>query len=257
MSDLDAVAALAIRLADAARPIVVSRFRSGLAVDSKSDASPVTEADRETERAIRAMIEAEFPDHGILGEEHGAARLDAPWVWVIDPIDGTKSFVTGKPLFGTLIAALHNGVPVVGVIEMPALGERWLGVAGRATLFNGQPTASRACVDIGDAWLYATTPEMFTGSGAAAFQRLRTACRTAVYGADCYAYGLVANGTVDVVCEASMQPYDYCALVPVVEGAGGVITDWRGAPLGLGSDGSVLAAGDPRVHAAAMAQLAG
>jgi inositol-phosphate phosphatase / L-galactose 1-phosphate phosphatase / histidinol-phosphatase len=248
---------LAERMADAARPVVMGAFRaSAMAIDAKADDSPVTAADRQAEAVMRRMIEEAFPDHGIVGEEHGEVRREAEWVWVLDPIDGTKSFVTGKPLFGTLIALLHEGRPVIGVIDMPALGERWLGADGRATTFNGRAARSRGCTALAGAWLYATSPEMFRGGEAEAFQRLRARCRACVYGADCYAYGLLANGTVDIVCEASMQPYDYCALVPVITGAGGMITDWGGAPLTLASDGRVLAAGDPRLHAAAREVLA-
>jgi inositol-phosphate phosphatase/L-galactose 1-phosphate phosphatase/histidinol-phosphatase len=248
---------LAERMADAARPVVMRSFRaSAMAIDAKADDSPVTAADRQAEAVMRRLIEEAFPDHGVIGEEHGEVRRDADWVWVLDPIDGTKSFVTGKPLFGTLIALLHEARPVIGVIDMPALGERWLGADGRTTTFNGRETRSRGCTALAGAWLYATSPQMFQGDDAEAFQRLGARCRACVYGADCYAYGLVANGTVDIVCEAAMQPYDYCALVPVVTGAGGVITDWSGAPLTLASDGRVLAAGDPSLHAAAREVLA-
>jgi histidinol phosphatase-like enzyme (inositol monophosphatase family) len=248
---------LAERMADAVRPVVMGYFRSGLAIDSKADTSPVTAADREAEAVLRRMIEDAYPDHGIYGEEHGSVRLNSPYVWVLDPIDGTKSFVTGRPTFGTLIALLRDGEPVVGIIEMSALGERWVGARGRPTTFHGKPVRARACSELADAWLDATTPEMFAGADADAFDRLRRRSRTAIYGADCYAYGLLANGTVDLVCEASMQPYDYCAVVPVITGAGGVVTDWRGKPLGLKSDGRVLAAGDAQVHATALAVLRG
>jgi inositol-phosphate phosphatase/L-galactose 1-phosphate phosphatase/histidinol-phosphatase len=232
-------------------------FRSGVAIDEKADTTPVTAADREAEAEMRRMIKDAFPDHGILGEEHGAVRLDATHVWVLDPIDGTKSFVTGKPLFGTLIALLREGTPIVGVIDMPALAERWVGVEGRPTTFNGRPARVRPCPDLGRAWLYASSPHMFPGADAEAFERLRLKCRAGIYGADCYAYGLLASGTVDLVCEATTQPYDYCALVPVVTGAGGMISDWRGRPLGLHSDGRVLAAGDEGAHATAREVLAG
>lgn len=250
-------AGLAQDLADAARPVVLRHFRSGVDFEIKADTTPVTMADREAEAAMRRMIEAACPDHGILGEEHGAKATDAAFVWVLDPIDGTKSFVTGKPLFGTLIALLHQGRPVVGVIDMPALDERWVGVAGRPTLYNGKPARVRGCDRLAAAWLYATSPQMFEGADALAFDRLRANCYAAVYGADCYAYGLLSCGWVDLVCEASTQPYDYCALVPVIEGAGGTITDWQGKPLGLSSDGRILAAGDLALHAAAQRALAG
>jgi inositol-phosphate phosphatase/L-galactose 1-phosphate phosphatase/histidinol-phosphatase len=257
MTEVDAFVGLAERLAAAVRPLVMGYFRSGVAIDDKADTTPVTAADREAEAAMRKMIGDAFPDHGILGEEHGAERVDAAYVWVLDPIDGTKSFVTGKPLFGTLIALLREGTPIVGVIDMPALDERWIGVDGRPTTFNGRPARVRPCPDLGRAWLYASSPHMFPGADAEAFERLRLKSRAAIYGADCYAYGLLASGTVDLVCEATTQPHDYCALVPVVTGAGGVISDWHGRPLGLQSDGRVLAAGDPSMHATAREVLAG
>lgn len=255
MTEADDFVDLAERMADAVRPIVMGYFRSGLTIDTKADTSPVTVADREVEATLRRMIEEAFPDHGIYGEEHGSQRLDASHVWVLDPIDGTKSFVTGRPTFGTLIALLRDGTPIVGIIDMPALDERWVGANGRSTTFNGLPTRARVCSDLGQAWLYTTSPQMFEGADAEAFERLRVASRAAIYGADCYAYGLMANGTVDIVCEASTQPYDFCALVPVVSGAGGTISDWQGQPLGLASDGRVLAAGDERLHAAAREAL--
>jgi histidinol-phosphatase len=257
MSGAEAFTALAVRLADAVRPVVMRYFRHGVAFDVKSDASPVTIADREAEATMRRMIEEAFPDHGILGEEHGAVRLDARHVWVLDPIDGTKSFVTGKPLFGTLIALLEDGRPILGIIDMPALGERWVGVDGRPTTFNGTNVRTRSCDGLDRAFLYATSPQMFLDANWDAFERLRQRCYTSVYGADLYAYGLLSAGTVDIVCEASLQPYDYCAVVPVIQGAGGVITDWQGAPLGLHSDGRVVAAGDQRTHDAARSALAG
>ncbi len=258
MDEAFAVAAVAAeRMADAVRPIVLSYFRGNVPTDAKADHTPVTAADRDAETRMREMIEEAFPGHGILGEEHGSVRLDAENVWVLDPIDGTKSFITGKPLFGTLIALVHRGRPVVGIIDAPALDERWIGIEGRPTTLNGAAVGVRPCPALDQAWVYATAPEMFVGSDDAAFDRLRRSCRGVVYGADCYAYGLLANGTVDVVCEASTKPYDYCALVPVVRGAGGVISDWAGQPLGLGSDGRVLAAGDAAAHAAALQILAG
>ncbi len=253
----DDLLALAGRLADAAGAVAMRHFRGALAVDAKADASPVTVADREAELAMRSILEAERPEHGIFGEEHGRARLDAEYVWVLDPIDGTKSFVIGKPLFGNLIALLHRGRPLVGIINCPALGERWVGMAGRPTTLNGKPVKSRAGIEPAAAWLATTTPEMFTGGDADAFARLRRGVRHAVYGGDCHSYGLLASGTLDLVAEANMQPYDYMALVPVIEGAGGVVTDWQGAALSIESDGRVLAAGDAALHAAARRLLAG
>lgn len=257
MPDIENFAQLAVRLADAARPEIMGRFRTGIQADAKSDASPVTEADRASERAMRELINHTYPGHGILGEEYGAERTDAEFVWVLDPIDGTNSFVTGKPLFGTLVALCQDGKPIVGVIDAPGMNERWVGARGRPTTLNGQPVKTRACADMSRSWLYATTPDMFKGGDEAAFKRLRAGVWRTVFGGDCYAYGLLASGHVDLVCEASLGPYDYCALAPVVEGAGGVLTDWQGTPVGLNSDGRVLAAGDKALHAKALAALKG
>jgi inositol-phosphate phosphatase/L-galactose 1-phosphate phosphatase/histidinol-phosphatase len=243
-------------LADAAGDVIRPYFRTPIAVEDKPDESPVTVADRETEAAIRSMIRDRHPDHGIIGEEHGSERADARHVWVIDPIDGTKSFISGLPLFGTLIALLEDGVPILGVIDQPILRERWLGARGRGTTLNGAPVRTRSCPSLAQAALFSTTPDMFAGDHAVRYERLRESVRLARFGGDCYAAGLLASGFVDLHVEGSMQPYDYLALVPVVEGAGGVITDWAGAPLGLDSDGFTLAAGDPVLHRAAMARLA-
>ena len=251
--------ALAGRMADAARAAVMPYFRArALVVDDKEDASPVTAADRACERTLRALVAGAYPDHGVVGEEMAATHTDAEWVWVIDPIDGTKSFVTGKPLFGTLIALLHDGRPVLGIIDHPALDVRYVGIVGRPTTRNGQPVRVRACGALKNAWLYATTPEMFReGREAEAFARLKNRVKFPVYGAECLAYGLLADGFVDLVAEATMKPVDYLPLVAVVKGAGGVITDWQGRPLALGSQGQVLAAGDPSRHKEALAILRG
>jgi inositol-phosphate phosphatase/L-galactose 1-phosphate phosphatase/histidinol-phosphatase len=247
---------LAGRLADISGPIIARYFRSGIAFTDKDDASPVTAADREAETAIRSIIQAEYPDHGILGEEYGGQNLDAEFVWVLDPIDGTKSFVTGKPLFGTLIALCQNGSPVLGVIDQPILKERWMGATGHQTTYNGVAVSTRACANISDAWLYATSPSMFKGASKTAFKRLADKVKFPLYGGDCYVYGLLSSGFTDMVCEATMQPYDYCALVPIVEGAGGKISDWTGAPLTMSSDGTILAAGDATLHQTALKILA-
>jgi histidinol phosphatase-like enzyme (inositol monophosphatase family) len=256
MTNLKPFITLAEQLADAARQQIMPRFRTGLKADVKSDRSPVTEADRESERTMRALIKAAFPDHGILGEEFGAENTDAEFVWVLDPIDGTNSFVSGKPLFGTLIALCQNAVPVVGIIDAPAVKERWIGAKGQSTTLNGTPITTRTCDNLDQSWLYATTPDMFKGDNEAAFKRLSAGVWRTVYGGDCYAYGLLASGHVDLVCEASLGTYDFCALAPVVEGAGGIITDWHGQSLTLASEGRVLAAGDSVLHGKALRVLA-
>jgi inositol-phosphate phosphatase/L-galactose 1-phosphate phosphatase/histidinol-phosphatase len=257
----EAFVALAERLAERAREVTDRYFREPLSVEQKADLSPVTAADRETEAAMRSMIAEAYPDHGVLGEEHSPERAEARFLWVIDPIDGTKRFITGHVQFGTLIALLDRGRPILGVIDMPQMGERWLGAAGRPSVHRdrrgSREVRTRTCADLGAASLYATSPQMFEGADAAAFERLRAAVRTPLFGGECYAYGLLASGFNDLVVEADMDPYDYLAQGAVIAGAGGLITDWQGRPLGLESDGRVLAAGDPAVHRQAMALLAG
>ena len=245
------------RLVAASGPILRQYFRARIDVDIKADASPVTRADRESETAMRRLIETAHPEHGILGEEYEAVRPDAEYLWVLDPLDGTKAFITGKPLFGTLVALLRAGVPILGVIDAPVLDERWIGAAGRPTTFNGAPVRTRQCGAPGEAMLNTTTPDMFEGADAEAFARLRGAVRGTHFGGDCYGYALLASGFLDLVVEAKMKPFDYLPLVAVVEGAGGRITDWAGRTLGLQGDGRVLAAATPALHAAAAGLLAG
>ena len=253
----DAFLAFALSLADAAGDVIRPYFRKPLAIRDKADLTPVTDADRVAEETMRALIEERFPEHGILGEEFGRVREDAEFVWSLDPIDGTKSFISGVPLFGTLIALTRGGRSILGVIDQPILRERWVGAVGRPTTLNGAAIRCRACPVLAAATLFATTPDMFKGEDAASFARVSDKVKLTRFGADCYAYGLVATGFVDLVLEASLEPYDFCAMVPIVEGAGGVATDWRGANLDLASDGRILVAGDRRAHEAALALLGG
>jgi len=245
------LAALANRLADAARPIAARYFRTPVTVDDKSDLSPVTIADREAETAMRALLASKVPSHGVFGEEHGAERTDAEYVWVLDPIDGTKAFITGLPIFGTLIALLHRGVPVLGIIDQPILKERWLGIAGRPSTLNDKPIKARACASLDKAYMYSTAPLMFAGPIAKRHEALAEKVKLFRWGGDCYAYGLLAAGHVDLVVENSLKLYDFAALAPVIKGAGGLITDWHGKELDMNSDGSVIAAGDSVIHRAA------
>ena len=252
---------LAGEMAAAAGEVAHRYFRTRLVVQDKPDDTPVTLADREAEARIREIIADRYPDHGVIGEEGGSDRPEAEYVWVLDPIDGTKKFVTGNPLFGTLVALLHEGRPILGLIDMPMLGERWIGAAGRATRFEDRQGARevrvRPCAELAGAVLTATTPHMFGEAEFPAFERVRRAAKMVLYGGDCFAYGTLASGHLDLVVEADMDSYDFMALVPVVEGAGGVITDWSGRPLGLETDGCLAAAGDKRVHEAALELLAG
>ena len=247
--------ALAGRMADAAGAVIRPYFRTPVTVDTKADSSPVTIADREAESAMRRLIEATFPDHGILGEEHGSKNLDAEFVWVLDPVDGTKAFISGLPVFGTLIALLRDGRPVLGIVDQPISRERWLGIADQGTTLNGRPVHVRECLSIDRATLFATSPDMFKGNDVAAFGRVQAAVKLTRWGVDCYSTGMVAMGFADIVVEASLQPYDFCALVPVIEEAGGVASDWQGRPLDLSSNGRMILAGDRRTHAAAVERL--
>ena len=248
---------LALALADAAGAVIRPHFRQRVVVIDKADASPVTIADRDSEAAMRRLIAQTFPEHGIFGEEYGNERIDAEFVWVLDPIDGTKSFISGMPLFGTLIALLKNGTPVLGVLDQPISGERWLGVAGQPSTLNGTAIHTRPCERLDAATLFSTSPDMFTGSDAEAFARVRQGAKLVRYGGDCYAYGLCALGFVDAVVEASLKPYDFCALIPIIEGAGGIVTDWQGRRPGLVSDGRILACGDVVLHEQILDRLAG
>ena len=246
------------RLADVAGAVVRQHFRNpALTVEAKPDLSPVTQADRDIEQALRREVVAHHPDHGFVGEEFEPLNPDAAHVWVVDPIDGTKAFLAGKPTFGTLIALLRHGQPVLGLIDHPALGERWIGAAGHSTTHNGKPVQARRCPELKAAVLYASSPEMFQGEDRARFEALRSQVRVNGWGTDCLAYGLLASGFVDLVAEASMGPHDFLPLVPVVEGAGGRITDWEGRALELavGTKGRVLASGDPALHEQALTRL--
>ncbi len=249
--------ALAHSLADAARPIAQRYFRTQIKIHDKSDASPVTIADREAETAMRELLTKHVPQHGVFGEEHGAVRTDADYVWVLDPIDGTKAFITGLPVFGTLIALLHKGRPVMGIIDQPIQKERWFGTDGERSTFNGQPIATRACSGLANAYMYSTAPEMFQNTDITRrHETLAKKVKLFRWGGDCYAYGLLASGHVDLVVENGLKLYDFAALVPVIKNAGGVITNWQGQELDMHSDGAVIAAGDPAIHRAARDLLA-
>jgi len=239
--------ALALRLADAAGDAIRPHFRTGLGAERKSDASPVTVADRAAEEVMRRILKAEVPQDGVIGEEFGTEAGSSGRDWVLDPIDGTVSFIAGRPIFGTLVALLIDGWPVLGVIDQPILGERWVGASGRATLFNGKPARTRACRELGDAMLATTGPQYFDDHQGDHFMALaaRTDHKRMMMGGDCYNYGLLASGQIDLVCEAGLKLHDWAALVPIVEGAGGTMCDWNGDPLHAAAGGEVLAIGDP------------
>ena len=239
--------ALAQRLAGVARAAILPFFRGDSAPERKPDATPVTLADRAAEEAMRRILKAECPRDAVHGEEFGAAPGSTGRTWVLDPIDGTAGFLAGRPIFGTLIALVIEGWPVLGVIDQAVLGERWLGATGQPTTLNGRPVRTRACRTLADATLATTGPHYFDDHDGAHFMGLAawSVHKRMVMGGDCYNYAMLASGHIDVVCEAGLKLHDYAALVPVVEGAGGLMCDWNGDPLHAASSGHVLALGDP------------
>jgi len=252
--DFAAALSLAGQLADVARAIALRHFRTPLAVERKGDGSPVTVADRAIETQMRRMIRAAFPAHAIRGEEF-AAEGSGEFTWVLDPIDGTKSFVSGYPLFGSLIALLQGDRPVLGVIEAPALAERWVGCEARPTLYDGRQVSTSACRAIEQAVVYTTTAETFDAAERRRFESLSARAALRRFGGDCYLYGMLASGYCDLVIEVQLKPHDFMAAIPVVEGAGGRITDWRGAPLTSASDGRVVAAATEALWREAIGEL--
>jgi len=245
-------------LADAARKETLPRFRVGADVVNKEAGGfdPVTEGDRAAEIAIRAVIEQHFPDHGILGEEHGSVGLDREYVWVIDPIDGTRAFISGVPVWGTLIGLYRNGEAVMGLIDQPFTGERYFadGTVSRYSGPDGSKVLSaRACESLSDAILFTTSPHLFVDGRKARFEAVQEKVRLFRYGCDCYAYALLAAGHIDLVVECGLKPYDVGGLIPVIEQAGGIITTWDGGAAENG--GEIIAAGSRKVYDAAMAIL--
>lgn len=258
LPDLDLLVHAAEAAVDAAGAVIRPFFRAGVAALDKADASPVTIADRTAEQVMRAVLGERFPAHGILGEEFGLHNAQAGLRWVLDPIDGTRAFLTGRPTFGTLLALLADGVPVLGIIDQPVTGERWVGAAGRPTRFAGPfggTPGTRACPRLAEAELSVTSPEMFENQDLVAWRRVQKSVRRTSYGGDCYAYGLVALGQIDAILEGTMKLWDWAALVPVVEGAGGSVTDWHGRRLTPDSDGRVLALGNPALLDETLAAL--
>lgn len=244
---LDDDIALALRLADAAGAAIRPYFRSDMPSERKEDATPVSLADRAAEEAMRRILKAEVPRDTVIGEEFGSDAGTSGRSWVLDPIDGTAGFLAGRAIFGTLIALVVEGWPVLGVIDQPIAGERWVGARSRPTTLNGQPVHTRPCRELGEATLATTGPHYFDDHDGGHFMGLaaKTDHKRMVMGGDCYNYAMLASGHLDLVCEAGLKLHDWAALVPVVEGAGGLMCDWNGDPLHAGSTGHVLALGDP------------
>lgn len=247
-------------LADAAAPIAREYFRTPFTIERKADATPVTIADRRIEQRLREMIETKRPQDGILGEEFGYKPTQNGWTWVLDPIDGTKSFTIGRPTFGTMIGLCYDATPVLGIVDQAILNERWWGVTGgfgaqgeakSAAYFNGKAVRTRACETLNHAIFGTGSPSQISRDDPERFKRVNSLVQYTVYQGDCYFYGLLASGSLDLIIEDQLGIYDFIAIVPIVEGAGGVITDWHGRPKTLDGDPRVIAAGDKRVYAAA------
>jgi len=240
-------------LADISQPIAKKYFRVNNGEVAKDDDSPVTKADREIEKVIREAIETKFPDHGIIGEEFGNKNIDADFIWVLDPIDGTSSFIIGRAIFGTLIALIHKGKPLLGIMNQPISSERWIGIEGQGSSFQGKKITTRNCTEISDAVMCSASSFYFQNgeekilekiSGLTKYQRIGGV----IYGGDCYSYASLASGFVDIVIDSGLKIYDYAALIPIIENAGGVVTDWAGNDLKLKSDVRLVACANKELH---------
>lgn len=249
-------AAFVDELAKVAGDAILPFFRTALSIENKKHKGafdPVTAADRAAETAMRALIRKTFPAHGIVGEEFDDVKSDAPYTWVLDPIDGTKSFIAGMPVWGTLIGLCKDEMPVFGMMAQPFIGERFTGDGAKAK-YRGpageRKLMTRGCASLGDALLFTTSPLLFAPDERACFDRVEENVRLSRYGGDCYAYCMVAAGYADLVIEAGLDAYDIVPLIPIIEGAGGIVTNWQGESAANG--GRIIAAGDKRTHAAAL-----
>ena len=243
-------------LADAAHALLAPAASPRFDVRAKADGSPVTSLDEQIEARLRELIRRQYPRHGIVGEEGGVHAPEAEVVWVLDPIDGTAPFIAGVPVFGTLIALAWRGVPVLGIMHLPVTNQRYVGAAGRASTLNGAPIRTRACADLGSAVLTTSNPDFLGDSERPVLDALRRPTAWRIYGGCCMSYGLLAAGRADLAIDAGLEIYDYAAFRPLIEGAGGIITDWQGRAITLASGSQVLAAGDAARHADALALIA-
>lgn len=248
------------QLADTARQITLSYFRQPLNIANKSDGSPVTQADKETESALRSLIEENYLSHGIIGEEQASKSADSEFEWIIDPIDGTKNFTAGLPLFGTLICLLQSGQPVISIIDAPAQNERWSASTQQATQYL-QNNITNHCqtkntTQLEQAILCSTDYSMFSSAENQQAQPLRQAVAQIRYNGDCYLYAMLASGYIDIVLESDLKVYDFLPLIQIIEQAGGIITDWQGHPLSKNSRGQVIATANKQLHQLALAKLA-
>ncbi len=239
-------------LADVSRVLLQRAASVQPKVKIKNDLSYVTQTDKEVEYELRNMIERKFPEHGILGEELGHKNLNAEFIWVLDPIDGTAPFIAGIPVYGSLIALAWQGSPILGIIEQPATNDRWAGIANKIALHNDLPTKVRPCHNLTQAFATCSNPDFMTETQYLLFERIKKQTRYVQYGGACFAYGSLASGNTDLAIDAGLKPHDLFAPAAIISGAGGIISDWNGGQLKLDMTGEVVACGDPRVHDSAL-----
>lgn len=244
-------------LCKGAGEIARKHFRASASVETKQDNSPVTIADKEIEQYIRDEIGRKFPEHGIIGEEFAERKSSSPYSWIIDPIDGTRSFIAGRPLFTTLIGLLENGKPLAGAVYQPNTNELWIGITGKQSTLNGSPCSSSDISNLTATTFATTSPFLFEKREMPIIERLSAACRSTIYGGDAYNYASIASGWLELVVESGLKPYDFLPVVPVITGAGGIITDWQGDELDINSTGNVIAASNRALHSAALKILNG
>lgn len=256
--DIDQFCAFAEKLGEAARLASLAHFRMAPAVENKlaTGFDPVTRADRDTELALRAIIETRFPDHGIRGEEFPDKPADSPFCWILDPVDGTRAYISGLPVWGVLAGLLEDGRPQYGMMDQPFTGERFLGGPGAAKWVRGwqqRDLSVSGCTKLADATLCTTDPYLFVDQERDGFRSLRHTTKLQRYGLDCYAYCMLAAGQIDLVVESGLQDFDIAPLIPIIEGAGGIVCNWRGEDASAG--GQVLAAATPQLRDAALKLL--
>jgi histidinol phosphatase-like enzyme (inositol monophosphatase family) len=245
---LNQLSSFANQIADKSGEVVRRYYRNLNDVEAKEDSSPVTIADREAEKTLRKMINQKYPEHGIQGEEFGIENEGAEYKWIIDPIDGTLSFMIGRPIFGTLIGLLKNNEPILGVIDQPINNERWVGASNSKTKFNDKTVEFSNCQYLKDATLCTTAPNYYTPKKLAIFNEIASKAKYNIYGGDCYNYGLAASGNVDVVLDSGLKQHDFLPIIPIIKGSGGIISDWNGNDLDINSNGDIIICSNKNLH---------
>ena len=248
LSNLDELIDFSKHLADESEKIIKKYFRTSLDIDRKEDKSPVTIADKEVELKIREIIKNNFPKHGILGEEFDQTNIESEYIWVIDPIDGTRSFIAGHKDFGTLIALIYKNKPIIGIINCPMHKERWIGIINKETTMNNKVVKTSNTTLINESYFCTSGLYLEDDHFKKSCDKIINKTKYYRLGGDCYMYGMVASGLIDIVLEDTLKTHDYMALIPVIEGAGGVVTDKYGSPVNINSDGSIVASANKSLH---------